>query len=478
MTSSAPSPIHTRSSHQFNPSILRAYDIRGIAGETLFPEDAEFIGKAFATAIIRETGKKNPTIALAYDGRLSTPAMRDRLVAGLTGTGANVQDFGLGPTPMLYFAVHHTGADAGVMITGSHNPGTHNGFKLMIGKASFFAERIQELGELAKIGDFEAGNGTLENREIVDNYVDILSEGFQCDGAKEIRVVIDPGNGAAGAISKKLVASLPGDHKVINAEIDGNFPNHHPDPTVPKNMEQLIKEVQDGGYDLGIAFDGDGDRIGAVDKQGRILYGDQLMMLFGRDVLSRHPGATIIADVKASQSLFDDIAKHGGNPVMWKTGHSLVKSKMKETGAKLAGEMSGHIFFADEYFGFDDGIYSAVRLINLLAHSDKMLEQLVDEMPVVYNTPEIRIDTTEEKKFTAVAEIKERLGAGSGIEVNDVDGVRVKSADGWWLARASNTQPAIIVRAEGHSAEALERLKAQVAGQLDAAGITGYSLEG
>lgn len=460
----------TSTTHQFHPSILRAYDIRGVAGETLFPQDAEFIGKAFGTAVIRATGKKNPTIALAYDGRLSTPSLRDALLKGLTSTGVAVQDFGLGPTPMMYFSVHHKNADAGVMITGSHNPASHNGFKLMLGKNSYFGENIQHLGALAAAGDFEVGTGSITEKDITDDYVKVLADAFKPAGAKPLKVVIDPGNGAAGEISRKLIAALGGQHKLINGEVDGNFPNHHPDPTVPKNMQQLIQAVQSEGYDFGIAFDGDGDRIGAVDKTGRILYGDQLMILFSRDVLSRHKGATIIADVKASQSLFDDIAKSGGVPCMWKTGHSLVKTKMKETHAKLAGEMSGHIFFADEYFGYDDGVYSAVRLINLVAHAPETLEAMMDKMPVVYNTPEIRIDTTEEKKFTAVDEIRARLQA-AGAEMSEVDGVRVKTADGWWLARASNTQPAIIVRAEASSPEGLERLKGEMYQQMEASGI-------
>ncbi len=456
--------------HTFHPSILRAYDIRGIAGETLFPQDAEFIGKAFGTAVIRATGKAQPTIALAYDGRLSTPSLREALVKGLLSTGIKINDFGLGPTPMMYFSVHHTNADAGVMITGSHNPASHNGFKLMLGKNSFYGEDIQHLAALTAASDFETGSGTLETGDVSEAYVATLAAAFKPSGAKPLKVVIDPGNGAAGEISRKLIAALGGQHKLINGEVDGNFPNHHPDPTVPANMVQLTEAVQQGGYDFGIAFDGDGDRIGAVDKTGRILYGDQLMILFSRDVLSRHQGATIIADVKASQSLFDDIATSGGVPCMWKTGHSLVKAKMKETGAKLAGEMSGHIFFADEYFGYDDGVYSAVRLINLVAHAEESLEAMMDKMPVVYNTPEIRIDTTEEKKFTAVDEIRARLKA-VGAEMSEVDGVRVKTADGWWLARASNTQAAIIVRAEASSPAGLERLKAQLYAQMELSGI-------
>ncbi|MDG1287763.1 MAG: phosphomannomutase/phosphoglucomutase [Rickettsiales bacterium] len=461
--------------HNFHSSILRAGDIRGIYNETLFDADALAIGKAFATCIIRETGKANPIINVAYDGRLSTPALSGALKEGIISTGATVHDYGIGPTPLMYFSVYHSNPDAGIMVTGSHNPGNHNGFKMMIGKDSFFGEHIETLGKYANTADYEIGQGAVINKDCKDEYLETLAAAFKPKGARNIKVVVDPGNGAAGEISERLAAMLSADITVINAEIDGNFPNHHPDPTIPALMQQLIETVQAQDADVGIAYDGDGDRIGAVDKTGRILYGDQLMVLFGRDVLLKHPGATIIADVKASQTLFDDIAQHGGQPLMWKTGHSFVKAKMKETKAHLAGEMSGHIFFADEYFGYDDGIYSGVRLINLLAHSDKPLEQLMDEMPEVYNTPEIRIETTETLKFSAVAEIKERLAA-AGADVDDVDGVRVKNADGWWLARASNTQAAIIARAEGNSPEALERLKTLLASQLSESGIMDFDL--
>jgi phosphomannomutase len=461
--------------HQFHPSILRAYDIRGVFGETLFAADAHYIGKTFATSVIRATGKASPNIAMVFDGRLSTPELAAALIEGMKSTGAVVWNFGLGPTPMMYFSVHHSGADAGIMVTGSHNPKTHNGFKMMLGKASFFAENITRMGEMAAAGDYVVGEGSVIEKDCSDAYLEVLAAGYDAQGAKPLRAVIDPGNGAAGEITERLVKLLPGNHIVINAKVDGNFPNHHPDPTIPANMKQLIDAVNENGCDLGIAFDGDGDRIGAVDKQGRILYGDQLMILFSRDVLKHHPNATIIADVKASQMLFDDIAANDGNPLMWKTGHSLVKSKMKETGAKLAGEMSGHIFFADKYFGYDDGIYSAVRLINLLAHSNKTLETMLDEMPVVYNTPEIRIDVPEEDKFSIVEEFKKRL-SDSPEQVIDVDGVRVVSMDGWWLARASNTQAAIIVRAEGRDEAALEKLKNTIKENLKLSGVVSEAI--
>lgn len=457
--------------HAFHSSILRAYDIRGVYGETLFEADARALGRAFGTTVIRACGKPQPQIMLGYDGRLSTPALRAALVEGLVSTGAAVQEIGLGPTPMLYFSVYHAKADAGLMITGSHNPGHHNGFKMMLGQQSFFGEDIQRLGALALAGDFVEGAGSLVSTPVKEAYLEALLDGFRAKGARPLNIVFDPGNGAAGEIALALAERLPGAHRVINAEIDGNFPNHHPDPTVPENMQQLVAEVQAGGFDLGIAFDGDADRVGAVDKTGRILYGDQLMVLFARDVLMGHPGATIIADVKASQCLFDAIAAAGGTPLMWKTGHSLIKAKMKETGAKLAGEMSGHIFFADRWFGFDDGLYAGVRLANLLAHGKEPPEVLMDALPVVHNTPEIRINTTEERKFALVEEMRARLRE-EGATMSEVDGIRVQTPDGWWLARASNTQAAVIVRAESASAEGLTRLKQALKEQLTLSGIT------
>ncbi len=463
--------ISTNNTHHFHPSILRAYDIRGVYDKTLFPEDALAIGKAFATIIIKRSKKSAPKIALSYDGRLSTPDLKTALIEGITSTGANICDIGLGPTPMLYFAVHHLETDAGIMITGSHNPKNHNGFKMMIGQNSFFGEDIKYLAEIAHNADYETGSGSIETHNITDNYISALLSGFTADNSQPLQIAFDTGNGAAGLICSKLVEQLPGNHLLINAEVDGNFPNHHPDPTIPENMQQLIQTVQQGDYDFGIAFDGDGDRIGAVDSKGRILYGDQLMTIFSRDVLKHNPEAVIIADVKASQTLFDDITAHGGKAVMWKTGHSLIKTKMKELGAKLAGEMSGHIFFADNYFGFDDGLYAAVRLVNIVAHSEKSLSEIVDTIPTSFATPEIRIDVSDETKFALIDDIKHYL-KDMGADFIDVDGVRVQTENGWWLARASNTQPAIIIRAEGKSQAALNNLLENLTTALKAVGIT------
>ncbi len=455
-------------SHHFHASILRAYDIRGIVGETLFLADAYAIGRCFASIVAKRTGEKMPKIALAYDGRLSSPELQQALAEGMRDAGAAVHRYGCGPTPMLYFAVCDEKLDAGIMLTGSHNPPSHNGFKMMLGQKSFFGEDIQELGRVAAAGDVLTAAGSIQDGSVTAAFIDALAAAFEGKGAP-LNAVWDPGNGATGEIVSALVKRLPGAHTVINAEIDGTFPNHHPDPTVPENLKQLVVKVAEMDADIGLAFDGDGDRLGAVDRRGNILFGDQLMMLFARDVLADFPGATIIADVKASQSLFDEIALRGGQPLMWKTGHSFMKDKIAETGAKLAGEMSGHIFFKDRYYGFDDGIYAAVRLLNLLAKADAPLEALLDALPKAVNTPEIRVDVAEEEKFALVERIKTVL-AGSNADVNDVDGVRVTTEEGWWLARASNTQAAVIVRVEAKDAAALVALKQQAQAVISAAG--------
>ncbi len=459
-----------------SPEILRAYDIRGIYGETLSEDVAYAIGRAYATLVSRRLSKAHPTIVTARDGRASSPVLSKGLIEGLKAAGADVKDCGVGPTPMCYFATVHLKADAGIMLTGSHNPPSHNGFKMVCDGKPFYGDDIMELGDLIAANDFLDAPYHSETVEMREIFTDRLLEAFHKEGAKTLNVVWDAGNGAAGEITEKLAARLPGTHTTLFTEIDGNFPNHHPDPTVPANLADLIAEVKDRRADVGIAFDGDGDRIGAVDGDGNILWGDQMLVLFAREILSRKPGATIIADVKASQTLFDDVAAHGGKPLMWKTGHSLIKAKMKETHAEIAGEMSGHIFFSDGYYGFDDGLYAAVRLLDLLAHGTETLSAMRASIPAVLNTPEIRVDCAESKKFGIVEEIRDRLraavAAGEKLEVNEVDGVRVKYLDGWWLARASNTQAALIVRAEAKTAATLEALKAMVNDQLTQSGLT------
>jgi phosphomannomutase len=451
--------------HRFEKSVLREYDIRGIVGKTLSAADARAVGRSFGTAIIRAGGR---TVALGRDGRLSSPEMSAALAAGLTACGLEVIDIGLGPTPMLYFAVREYGYDGGVMVTGSHNPSEYNGFKMMLGKASFWGKDIQELGKRAAVGDYANGRGSVTQRPVSAAYVARLLRDYKA--GRDMKVVWDAGNGAAGDVMVAMTAKLPGRHVLLNAEIDGRFPAHHPDPTEAKNLTQLQAAVRDQKADLGIAFDGDADRIGVVDGQGRILWGDQILAILARDVLAEKPGSTIIADVKASQVLFDEIARLGGKPLMWKTGHSIIKTKMAETGAPLAGEMSGHIFFADKWYGFDDALYAAIRLLSLVARSRDSLDAMRDSLPTAVNTPELRFQCNDERKFAAVAEVKARLQQ-AGAKFSDVDGVRVTTPDGWWLLRASNTQDVLVARCEARDEAGLARLKAELVAQVTQSGL-------
>jgi len=460
--------------HDFDPTVLREYDIRGIVGKTLRPEDAFAIGRCFGTIVARGGGK---SVAAGYDGRLHSPELEAQLVAGLRACGLEVLRVGLCPTPMLYYAANELHTDGAAMVTGSHNPPDYNGFKMMIGKKPFYGKQIQEIGRMAAEGDVvPAAVGSDRKVELAENYVARVLHDYD-GGDRALKVVWDPGNGSSAEIVKMLAARLPGTHFVINGEVDGTFPSHHPDPTVPKNLEQLIGEVAKQEADLGIAFDGDGDRIGVVDDEGHILFGDQLMIVLARDVLKSRPGGTIIADVKASQVLFDEIGKAGGTPLMWKTGHSLIKAKMAETGSPLAGEMSGHIFFADKWYGFDDAPYSAVRLLGIAARTPGALSDVRKALPQVINTPELRFDCEEARKFAVVQEVKDRLAA-EGAKVQDVDGVRVLTEDGWWLLRASNTQAVLVARAEAKDEAGLERLKAHLARQLTASGLAAPDFSG
>jgi phosphomannomutase len=458
-------------SHRFDPTVLREYDIRGIIGETLGPDDARAIGRGFAT-LLRQAGGKR--VAVGYDGRVSSPMLEHALCEGLTASGCDVVRIGLGPTPMLYYAEASTDElDGGIQITGSHNPANYNGFKMVLQGRPFFGEDIQTIGRLAASGDWLDGTGTVETREIMQEYVERLLaglDGIPADRLAGLRVGWDAGNGAAGPALEALTARLPGEHFTLYTEVDGNFPNHHPDPTVPANLEDLRRLVADKKLDFGIAFDGDGDRIGAIDGEGRIIWGDQLLMIYAQDLLARSPGATIIADVKASRALFDRVAELGGKPLMWKTGHSLIKSKMKEIHAPLAGEMSGHIFFADQYYGYDDALYAAVRLIAASARLGRSVTELRGAMPDMINTPEMRFQVDESRKFAAIDEIKRRL-EDSGAQVDETDGVRVTTDDGWWLLRASNTPDVLVARAESDSRQGLDRLLGQIDEQLAASGL-------
>jgi phosphomannomutase len=458
-------------SHKFHPTVLREYDIRGIIGETLGPDDARAIGRGFATLLRRAGGR---TVAVGYDGRVSSPMLEHALCEGLTASGCDVVRIGLGPTPMLYYAeASSEELDGGIQITGSHNPANYNGFKMVFQGRPFFGEDIVEIGRLAAAGDWMDGTGSVETREVLEDYVERLLAGLDGVPAERLgtlRVGWDAGNGAAGPALELLTARLPGEHFTLYTDVDGNFPNHHPDPTVPENLEDLRKLVAEKNLDFGIAFDGDGDRIGAIDGEGRVIWGDQLMMIYAEDLLGRLPGSTVIADVKASRALFERVAELGGKPLMWKTGHSLIKSKMKQTHAPLAGEMSGHVFFADQYYGFDDALYAAVRLIAASARLGKSVTEMRGAMPNMINTPEMRFQVDESRKFAAIDEVKRRL-AGTDAEVDDTEGVRVTTKDGWWLLRASNTQDVLVARAESESQQGLDRLLRQIDEQLEASGL-------
>jgi phosphomannomutase len=451
-------------SHRFNPTSLREYDIRGVVGETLGPDDAEAVGRTFGTFVRRDGGRR---VAVGRDGRDSSPELEARLVAGLRKSGCDVVRIGLGPTAMLYYAEAELRVDAGIQITGSHNPADYNGFKMVLRHAAFFGERIQELGRVSAAGDWEEGEGSVADEPVMDRYVDRLLQDFS---GQAFRIGWDAGSGAGGPVVERLVKRLPGEHITLYTEVDGRFPHHHPDPTVEANLEDLKRLVRDNGLDFGIALDGDADRIGAVDGMGRVVWGDQLLSILAEPVLEALPGSTIIADVKASQALFDRVAELGGKPVMWKTGHSLIKSKMKETGAPLAGEMSGHVFFAHRWYGFDDGIYAGLRLIEAVGELGGSLTALKDAMPAMVNTPELRFQVDESRKFAVVDEVLDRLEK-EGARVDRTDGARVTTPDGWWLLRASNTQDVLVARAEGRDEAAVERLLAQIDAQLALSGI-------
>ncbi|MDR7155917.1 phosphomannomutase [Sphingobium xenophagum] len=451
-------------SHRFDPTLLRDYDLRGTVGRTLNAADAWALGRSFGTIIARAGGSR---VAVGYDGRLSSPMLEAALIDGLTASGIDVLRIGLGPTPMLYFAEMTCKVDGGIQITGSHNPGDQNGFKLVQRHAPFFGADIARLGQMAAAGDWDAGAGRVDTIALMDRYVARLMQGF--DG-RAWRIGWDAGNGAAGPVVEALVQLLPGEHHRLFTQIDGNFPNHHPDPSVEANLADLRALVLDKQLDFGVAFDGDGDRIGVIDGLGRTIAGDQLLGLFADDLLEKHPGARIIADVKTSQTVFDRIAARGGRPDMWKTGHSHIKSRMKQIGALLAGEMTGHLFFADDYYGYDDGLYAAIRLIRAASGAGGSITDRRSAMPVMAATPELHIPVADGHKFAVIEEICARLAA-SGADMQAIDGARVTTADGWWLLRASNTQAALVARAESTDAAGLARLIAEIDSQLAQSGL-------
>lgn len=457
--------------YQFNPVILREYDIRGQVGKNLSTDDAYALGKAFGSFVRRKGGSK---VAVGYDGRTTSPDMAKHLSDGLLAVGVDVDFVGLGPTPMLYFAVKSRGADGGIMVTGSHNPPDYNGFKMMLQKEPVFGEMIQDIGRVAADGAFETGQGTRTDSDIRADYIARLLQDLT--GKRPLKIAWDNGNGAAGEVLRMLTDKLPGEHVLLFDEIDGQFPNHHPDPTVDANLVDLQRVVREQKCDLGIAFDGDADRIGVVDENGTVLRCDILMTIYARDVLESNPGGAIIGDVKCSQVMFDEISRLGGNAVMWKTGHSLIKDKMRELDAPLAGELSGHIFFADKYYGYDDALYCAVRLINALSDAQGGLSTLTQDLPTLYSTAEVRFDVDEEGKFDIVPRIFANMKQNpiEGTELDDIDGIRVSNEDGWWLCRPSNTQSVLVARAEANSQEGLERLKNMAIAQVKA---VGYSLD-
>jgi phosphomannomutase/phosphoglucomutase len=437
-----------------NPQVFREYDIRGVVETDFDDAFVTDLGRAYAT-ILHRAGKKN--ITLGRDCRLSSPALRARLLDGLLSSGINVVDIGVVPTPLLYFSVLHWKMDGGVMITGSHNAAEYNGFKLGVGPTTIFGEEIQNVRRIIEARDFQktSAPGKLTEKPIIPEYGEFILSQFKL--RKGMKVAVDGGNGCGGVVAAPLMKKLGLDLSELFIDMDGRFPNHHPDPTVESNMRALKDAVKKTGAEIGIAYDGDADRIGAIDENGRIVWGDELMVVFSRAILRERPGAAIIGDVKCSQRMYDDIARHGGRPIMWKTGHSLIKSKLKEEHAALAGEMSGHMFFADRYFGFDDAIYASFRLLEIVSNERRGLGAILADLPKSVFTPEIRLDCPDDRKFDVVRRAAEFFA--KHYQVIDIDGVRVKFDDGWGLVRASNTQPALVMRFEARSEARLDEIR-------------------
>lgn len=432
---------------------FREYDIRGVFPEELNEETVHQLGLAIGTYYHNNSAQR---ISVGRDCRLSSPDISKWLIDGLTKSGIDVIDVDMVATPLLYFSLHHLDVDGGVQITGSHNPPEFNGFKICLGTASVYGEEIQKIRKISESRDFAKGKGKVEKADVINPYLEYLEKNIQTGPVKR-KVVVDAGNGIGGPVGCEIYNRLGFEVIPLFCEPDGRFPNHHPDPTIPENLKTMISKVAESSADLGIGFDGDADRIGVVDKEGNIIWGDQLMIIFSRDLLKRHPGAKIIGEVKCSQVLYDDVKGHGGQAIMWKTGHSLIKNKMKEEGALLAGEMSGHIFFAERYFGYDDAVYAGARLLEILSNTEKSLKALLADVPKMINTPEIRMDCPEDKKFKIVAALTEEFK--KDYEVIDVDGARVLFDGGWGLIRASNTQPVLVLRFEANDDKRLEEIR-------------------
>ncbi len=444
-----------------NSKIFREYDIRGIVGKDLTDDFVEFLGRGIGT-YFRQRGKRE--VALGRDARLSSPAYAEAIRRGLLSTGCSVVDYGMVPTPLIYFAVYQKKREASVMITGSHNPPEYNGFKMMAGEETLYGAAIQDIYHLLRDNALiRDGGGTSSEDVIIAEYEDYVTRNIRL--VKKLKLVLDAGNGTGGFVAVPIFRKLGAEVVELFCEPDGRFPNHHPDPTLPEAMERLVETVRLTGADFGVAYDGDADRIGVVDDRGNLLWGDQLMIVFSRDILPEHPGAAIISEVKASKLLYDEIRRLGGRGIMWKTGHSLIKQKIKEEKAVLAGEMSGHIFFADRYFGFDDAIYASVRLAEIVSRSSETLSAMLSDLPMTFSTPEIRIYASDEVKFKIVDEVRRKLG--QKYPVNDIDGIRISYPRGWALVRASNTQAALVLRYEAETSEDLEAIRREVGGELE-----------
>ncbi len=439
---------------RINPQIFREYDIRGIVGKDLTGEIVKMLGKSFGTYIISKGGNK---VSVGRDNRLSSPKFKSALIGGILSAGCDVINIGLVPTPVMYFSLFNLDVDGGIVVTGSHNPPNFNGFKLAVGKTTIYGDQIKELGKIIKEDRFVEGKGTLFHQNIIDDYIEHIKD--KIDLKKRLKVVVDAGSGTAGLIAPKLLKEIGCEVIKLYCELDGTYPHHHPDPTVVEFVQDLIKKVKEEKADLGIAYDGDADRIGVIDDKGNIIWGDQLLILFSRDILKKKK-EKIIFEVKCSQALVDEIEKAGGEPIMWKTGHSLIKNKMIEEKAVLGGEMSGHIFFADNYYGYDDAIFASCRLVELLSKSDKTISEMLSDIPKYFSTPEIRVDCPDEKKFEIVSNIKNYFEKDH--KIIDVDGVRILFTNGWGLVRASNTQPALVLRFEGKSKESLKIIKNKI----------------
>jgi len=446
------------------PRIFREYDIRGVWEDDLTLEAVKAIGKAYAVYLKEGVGKDRPKVSIGYDARLSSPTISEGLTEVLTDSGVDVVDIGMCPTPVQYFSMRHLKLDGGIMITGSHNPSEFNGLKLTVGLETIYGSKIQDVRKLVEKNASVTGSGGSEKFDANKAYMEYVRPLF--GDLSGVKVVVDAGNGTGGIVGPELMRQLGAEVIELFCEPDGMFPNHHPDPVVLKNLAHLIDEVKKSGADLGIGFDGDADRIGVVDEAGNAIWGDRLMIAYARDLLTGHKGAAVIGEVKCSQTLYDDIAAHGGEPIMWKTGHSLIKKKMKESGALLAGEMSGHIFFADRYFGYDDAPYAALRLLEILKKrgAPYRVGRLLEGVPETFSTPEIRVDCPDDRKFTIAPKMKEKF---KDYPVIDIDGVRINFPDGWGLIRASNTQPALVLRFEARSQEALDRIKETVESELN-----------